>query len=118
MSFDSLLRHKLAVERATSGADDGYGQPTRTYATLATFRGRIEPKSALARAAREVALVSQAGAVVSDHTLYTRPRDLRAADRIRFDPSDGRLFEITGIRDPAGAGHHLSVDLTLITAGV
>ena len=113
MSFDALLIHKLAVERATSGALDEYGQPARTYATLATFRGRIEPKSA-----REVAALSQGGAVVSDHTLRTRPRDLRESDRIRFDPTDGRLFEITGIRDMAGARHHLTVDLTLIKAGV
>ena len=72
MSFESLLIHRLAVERATSGALDAYGQPARTYATLATFRGRIEPKSAT-----EVRLLSQAGAVVSDHTLYASPRDLR-----------------------------------------
>lgn len=113
MSFDGLLIHALAVERATSGADDEYGQPTRTYATLDTFRGRVEPKSA-----REVGLLSQAGAVVSDHTLYTRPRDIRESDRISFNPDDGRNYEITGIRDPAGAGHHLTVDLTLIKAGV
>lgn len=113
MSFEGLLIHRLAVERPTSGAPDEYGQPSRTYATLATFRGRIEPKSA-----REVAQLNQAGAVVSDHTLYARPRDLRESDRIRFDPADGRLYEITGIRDPAGAGHHLTVDLTLVEAGV
>lgn len=113
MSFEGLLIHALAIERATSGAEDEYGQPARTYATLATFRGRIEPKSA-----REVAALSGAGAVISDHTLYARPRDLRESDRIRFDPADGQLFEITGIRDPAGAGHHLTVDLTRIKAGV
>ena len=113
MSFDDLLIHTLAIERATSGASDEYGQPSRTYATLATFRGRIEPKSA-----REVAQLNQAGAVISDHTLYARPRDLRESDRIRFDPADGRLFEITGIRDMAGAGHHLTVDLAVIKAGV
>ena len=113
MSFDRLLIHTLAVERATSGALVAYGQPSRTFAALATFRGRLEPKSA-----REVAALHGAGAVVSDHTLRTRPRDLREADRIRFDPADGRLFEITGIRDMAGAGHHLTVDLTLVKAGV
>ena len=112
MSFDGLLIHKLAVERATSGPPAEYGQPTRTYATLATFRGRIEPKSA-----REVAQLSGAGAVVSDHTLRTRPRDLRASDRIRFEPDDGRRFEITGMR-LIGARHHLTIDLTLVEAGV
>lgn len=113
MTFEGLLIHTLAVERATSGVLDEYGQPSRTYATLATFRGRIEPKSA-----REVAQLNGAGAVVSDHVLRTRPRDLRESDRIRFEPADGRRFEITGIRDMAGAGHHLTVDLALIEAGV
>jgi hypothetical protein len=113
MSFEGLLIHSLVVERATSGALDEYGQPSRTYATLATFRGRIEPKSA-----REVAQLNGAGVVVSDHTLYARPRDLRESDRIRFEPADGQLYEITGIRDSAGAGHHLTVDLTLIKAGL
>ena len=113
MSFDDLLRHTLAVERATSGAPGSYGQPSRTFTTLATFCGRLEPKSA-----REVAALHGAGAVVSDHTLRTRPRDLRASDRIRFEPDDGRRFEITGIRDPAGSGHHLTIDLTLVEAGV
>ncbi|MGD0020113.1 MAG: head-tail adaptor protein [Candidatus Limnocylindrales bacterium] len=112
MSFDRLLIHTLAVERPTSGALDAYRQPTRTYATLATFRGRLEPKSA-----REIAALHGAGAVVSDHTLRTRPRDLRASDRIRFEPDDGRRFEITGIR-LIGARHHLTIDLTLIEAGV
>ncbi len=113
MSFEGLLIHKLAVERATSGAPDAYGQPSRTYATLATFRGRIEPTSA-----REVAALSGAGAVVSDAVLRTRPRDLRESDRVRFEPDDGQRYEITGIRDMAGAGHHLTVDLRLIKAGV
>ena len=112
MSFDRLLIDTLAVERATSGALDEYGQSSRTFATLATFRGRLEPKSA-----REVAQLNGAGAVVSDHTLRTRPRDLRESDRIRFEPADGRRFEITGIRH-IGARHHLTVDLTLIEAGV
>ena len=113
MSFDQLLIHTLAVERATSGALGPYGQPSRTFTTLATFRGRLEPKSA-----REVAALHGAGAVVSDHILRTQPRDLRASDRIRFEPDDGRRFEITGIRDPAGSGHHLTIDLTLVEAGV
>ena len=112
MSFDRLLIHRLAVERATSGALDAYGQPTRTFATLDTFRGKLEPKSA-----REVAALHGAGAVVSDHTLRTRPRDLRESDRIRFEPADGRLFEITGVR-LIGARHHLTVDLTLLEAGI
>ena len=113
MSFDGLLIHHLLVERATSGAEDDYGQPVRTYATLATFRGRLTAKSV-----REIALLNQAGAVVSDYTLWTRPRDLGEADRIRFDPDDGRRFEIVGLRSISATGpHHLEADLRLVEAG-
>ena len=65
MSFDALLIHRLAVERATSGVPDEYGQPSHTYATLATFRGRIDmgevdvgeaDRPALARASSRPAL--------------------------------------------------------------
>jgi hypothetical protein len=128
MSFDSLLIHRLAAERSAQsvvpvhdppGATDGdliydeYGQPVVAYTTLATFRGRLTPKSV-----REVAQLSQAGAVVGDWTLYTRPRDLREADRIRLDPDDGRRFEIVGIRSINARGpHHLEADLRLVEAG-
>jgi hypothetical protein len=110
MSYDDLLIHSLAVEQATSGSEDEYGQPVRTYTTLATFRGRLTAKSV-----REVAQLHQAGGVVSDWTLHARPRDLREADRIRFDPDDGRRFEIVGIRLISAAGpHHLEADLRLV----
>jgi hypothetical protein len=75
VSFDSRLMHTLVIERATSGAEDDYGHPARTYATLATVNGLVQPKSY-----REVALQSQAGAVVSSHTAFLRPTDLQEAD--------------------------------------
>lgn len=117
MSFDSQLIHSLVIERATEGVaapgtpEADYNQPTETYAALATIKGLIQPKTA-----REVAQFNQAGAVVSTHTVYLRPTDLKAADRIRFDPDDGRRFEIDGIRDAAGRGHHLQADARLVEA--
>jgi head-tail adaptor len=101
--------HTLAIERSTPGSEDDYGQPSQTYAVLATVQGLVQPKSY-----REVALTSQGGAVVSDHTIYLRPTDLQEADRIRFEPDDGRRFEVYGVRDAAGLGHHLEVDARMV----
>lgn len=108
MSFDSRLLHTLVIERATSGAEDDYGQPARTYATLATVSGLVQPKSY-----REVALSTQAGAVVSTHTIFMRPTDLQEADRILYG---SQRYEVTGVRDAAGLGHHYEVDARLVGA--
>lgn len=109
--MDALLRHRLVIERATDGALDDYGQPARTYATLATVRGLVQPKTT-----REMELVNQAGPVASTHTIYLLPTDVRAADRIRLDPDDGRRFELDGVRDAAGQAHHLECDAQLVGA--
>lgn len=110
MSFDSLLRHTLVIERAygEDGADvdadpdlDDYGQPIRTFLALATVRGLIQPASA-----REIAASSQAGAEVADHTIFIRPRDITTADRIR---SGGKLYQLLSIKDGGGQGRHLEL---------
>ena len=111
MSFDDRLVHALVIERATEGAVDDYNQPARTWAPLATIRGLVTPKSAL-----EVAQFNQAGATVSTYTIYLRPTDLKASDWIRFEPDDGRRFEIDGVRDAAGLGHHFECDAHLVVA--
>jgi hypothetical protein len=106
MSFDSRLLHTLVIERATPGPEDDYGHASRTYSALATVPGLVQPK-----AYREVALTSQGGAVISTHTIFMRPTDLQEADRILYG---GHLYEITGVRDAAGLGHHYEVDAKLI----
>jgi hypothetical protein len=70
VSFDARMLHSLAIVRtARDGTPDEWGQPTPgTPTVVATFRGLIQPNSA-----REIALISQAGAEVSDHTLFCRP---------------------------------------------
>jgi hypothetical protein len=42
------------------------------------------------------------------------PTDVRAADLITFDPDDGRAYEIKGVRDAAGIGHHLEIDARMV----
>jgi hypothetical protein len=113
VSFDARLLHSLAVVRtARDGTPDEWGQPTPgTPTVVATFRGLIQPKSA-----REIALISQAGAEVSDHTLFCRPLDIRGGDYVRFDPDDGRRYEVLTVPDVAGLGHHLECALRMVEA--
>jgi Phage head-tail joining protein len=120
MSFDDLLNASLIIKRNVAAvvpihdpADptdgdpilDDYGQPTYVPAIFATVEGRIRPLTA-----RETPLVNQAGAVVSTHRGYIWPLSgLTTADWIEMD---GVRFDITGIADGAGAGHHLELALT------
>lgn len=102
----NLFRHVLVIERATPGAADDYNQPTRTYATLATVPGLIQPKTA-----REVAQGNEAGAVVSTHTAYLRPTDVQPSDRLRIAAGGmAGTYQIDGVRNAAGLGHHLEID--------
>ena len=106
MPIETAYIHTLAIERTSAGALDDYGQPSQTWAVLATVPGLIQPKSA-----REVMLASQGGAAVSLHTIFTGPTDVTTRDRIRKVPDDGRLFEIIGVRD---YDSHLELDTRVI----
>lgn len=115
--------HTLAIERpfgvdADMNAEvdvDEYGQPVRVFDTaFAIVRGLIQPKTD-----REQALVSQAGADVSDHTIYLLRTDLTTADRLRDTTvgGTGGLYEIVGIRDHNfGSLAHLAVDAKRISS--
>lgn len=110
MSFDALLRHTLVIKRMAETAPptkDEYGQPITAEATVATVPGRITPKNA-----REVALLSQAGAVVSTHTGFLRP--LAGLDTGCWIECGGIRYDLVGINDAAGAGHHLELQLVAV----
>ena len=84
---------------------DDYGQPVYVPAVLATVDGRIRPISA-----REVPLVSQAGAVVSTYIGDLYPvTGLTTACWIEMG---GERYDINSMPDAAGAGHHLMLGLT------
>lgn len=92
-----MLVHSLTIERSTADALDDYGQPAMTFATLATVRGLVQPKSA-----REKAQANQAGAVLSEFSIYVLlTTDLRSADRIVYD---GATYQIDGIERRAYGG--------------
>lgn len=103
-----MLKDTLVIERAAAGAADDYGQPVLAWAPVATVAGLVQPKSA-----REMALTSQEGAEIADHTIYLAVCDVTAADRIKNSPDDGRIFELTAVRN--SMGHHLECDARAIT---
>lgn len=105
-----ILPNRIQIERSTAGTEDAYGMPAQTWATLkAGIPASVQPLSS-----RELADLSQGGPVASDHAIYLLPTDLKAADRIRMDPDDGRVYQVDGIRDEAGIGHHLKVMAHLV----
>lgn len=118
--FGSRLTHTVSILRkADSATLDDYGQPVTSDAVLTSVRAAIQP-----RAAQEQPAVNQAGPAVSDHVVYLFPTDLTSADAIFHDdavcpvPNDlptGR-YEIIGVPNAAGLGHHLEVAARLVEA--
>jgi head-tail adaptor len=119
MSFGSRLTHTVSVIRATEGALDEYGQPTVTESVLATPKAAIQPRSE-----REKALIGQGGAAISDFVIYLFPTELNTSDAILHDEAACPLtsdlptsrFEITGISNAAGLGHHLEVAARMVAS--
>lgn len=126
MSYTSLLRHRVDIVREEAVLDgpggdptyDGLGQPITAARTIATVRCRIEPRPGAQD--REVALLSQAGAVLADHVIFMVPRavpaGIRTADHLVPNPDDGRRFEIHAIHDGGGAGRSMEVLARLTTS--
>lgn len=117
MSFDDRLLHTLVIKRASVTLDgedapvlDDYGQPVTGETTFAVVDGLIQPVQP--RDPHEVPLVSQGGAVISTHVGYMRPlAGLTTADWIEHD---GIRYDITGMPDAAGLGHHLELALRAV----
>jgi len=111
MPISDRLIHALAIVTPTDDvgtATDEYGQPIPGEPTVTLVSGLIQPKSA-----REIALISQAGAQVSDHTVFLlRTAPVENASYIRYATDDGDRYEVTGIRDFAygTVSDHLEVD--------
>lgn len=95
------------VTAAGSALEDDYGQAVMAPATVATIDGRIRPVSA-----REVPLVSEAGAVLASHIGDIWP--LAGIDSGCWIESGGIRYDLTAIFDAAGAGHHLMLGLKVV----
>lgn len=126
MSLDRFLVHRVSVVRRVVVLDeadavvvDEYNQPTTSTSTTTGVPASIQPRSA-----RELASLAQAGAALSDHRIYMRPRDISTADVIVHvasacplvtDLPDGR-YEVVGVPSAAGEGHHLEIAAKLVSA--
>lgn len=99
--------HVVTIERATAGSRDDYGHPTQTWTAQTGVQAWVQPKSA-----RDLALLSQGGPVVSDYTIFTHATDISESDRIVFG---AQTYQIDGVRDAAGIGHHLEIDAHKVT---
>lgn len=119
MSVNDRMIHTLSIERASAGAPDEWGQPTQVWTAIASTAAYVVTKSA-----REVALLSQGGAVVSAITIGVPiGTDVTPADRLHHDPAvctvavndlaDVR-YQLTAVRDASGAGIYLRCDATEI----
>lgn len=109
MSFDSLLVHELVIRRqAPSGGVDGWGQPVSAAVTVATVPGLVQQRSA-----DEVALVSQAGAVIGQHRAFLRPLEGLGTDC--WVEVAGERYDVLAIADAGGRGHHLELDLRRVS---
>lgn len=105
MSFDDRLVHTLVVKRAAAtGALDAYGQPVTSTVTVATVPGLIQP-----RTSRELALASQAGALIGEHVGYLRP--LAGLGTDCWIELGGARYDLVSVDDAAGLGHHLELGL-------
>jgi hypothetical protein len=85
--------HPLAIvtpdDPGTTTTSTPTASPSRARSRTALVNGMVQPKSA-----REVALNSQGGAEMSDHTIFLPSMHVSTAAYIRDDPDAGRRFEV------------------------
>lgn len=129
MSFASLLDHRVSIVRQVSvlsGDDptyDVYGQPITADEDTSDIPAAIQPIG-IRNASREVAAVSQAGAALADYWIFMGVRSVSTADAVEHDPAacpkpdaidlPAARFQLVGVRNPTGRGHHLTLDAKLI----
>jgi hypothetical protein len=105
------LPSTVVIERVTNGAEDDYGMPAQTWAAYGDpVAASVQPIDVT-----ELPQLSQGGPVASDHVIFMLPPGPHEGDRIRFEPDDGRMYQVDGVRDAAGVGHHLEVDAHMVT---
>ena len=120
MSYPGLLDHRVQVVRmAATGATDEYGRAVTAQVVVGTVRAAIQAKSA-----REVAALHEAGAALTDHTIFMEPAaGASTADALVHDPAlcpkaphdlpTGR-YELSSVRNAVGRGHHIEADARLV----
>ena len=104
---------RVAIETYQPGADDDYGQPDPSWQLLGWFPAHVRETSEDERAQTNLG-----GAAVATHVIYLFPTVPlpRTADRIRH--SDGRTYDIQGVRPKPDVDHptFVELDAVLVTA--
>jgi head-tail adaptor len=110
MSYDSLLRHTVVIERATDGPVDEYNTPSQVWAQLAVVPALIQPRSA-----RERIQLNEAGAVAADYRVFMRPTDILESDHlICQDPGAEGIYEISFVADAGGQARSLELECSRV----
>jgi hypothetical protein len=122
MPIGSLLDHRVSVVTRVAIVDEE-GAPVHDHEgqVMTTDRTRLVAVAIQPKAAREVTAPHQAGAPISTHTIFATDLDIRAADALIHDPEAcGKTrdlpfgqYELTGVGDAAGRGHHVEIDAIL-----
>lgn len=109
MSFAARLIHPLTLNVPhITAAGDEYGQPVAAAVEEIELRGLVQPKDV-----REVALVSEAGAEIGDHTIFLTPRDIPTGSW--FVNARGERLDVRGVRRfEFGRSPHLEIDARLV----
>lgn len=114
-----MLTHRVSIVRdVPTGSLDAQRHETVAATTIASaVPAAIQPTSD-----RERAQQADAGVVASDFTVFLRHRSLTDQDRIVHVAASCPMapdlpdatYLVRGIRDAAGLGHHLEVNVTTI----
>jgi head-tail adaptor len=90
---------------------DEWGNAAQTWADHLTVQGSNQPLTV-----QEVGQLSQGGPVAASHRIFVPGTpDIAESDRI----IDGaRTFQVDGVADAAGAGHHLEILAHVVTDAV
>lgn len=103
-----LFNKTLTLQRQIT-VEDGQGGIYMEWRDIGTIRGRLRPASAQERTA-----AAQERAVIS-HVLYCgASEDVRRGDRVA---SGDLVVEITAVREPGYAGHHLECEGVAVQSG-
>jgi hypothetical protein len=105
-----LIHNVVVISRTGAGTFNDYNQEDMTESESDPIAARISPLSG-----EELVQFNEAGVNVTDHKMRVNPTTIAGSDVVRFDPDDGRRYEVVRVRDAAGMGHHLVVDLRMVT---
>jgi SPP1 family predicted phage head-tail adaptor len=102
------LDRRITIQRATEGAQDGFGHPAMTWVSLTTVwasRADVSDGERVAAGQRDTSLMSRF--VIRSSAIA---RTVTAIDRISYD---GAIWQIKGVKE-TGAGRLRFIEITAV----